>query len=161
MTVQDRSTNSINGVPSLPLRNPQHPHHHVFPGPTQLLGWFRLWLRIPTFTIPVFPRPESAQPQPFLGFRRFTSIRRPIPQDIARSSWGSDASSQSGRLDSSMNMFRTSPNAFCDRDRHRRGCTRTHRWDEGPFAEIKDLFTPACPSTIWTLSIFPSFISSI
>ena len=33
-------------------------------------------------------------------------------------------------------MFRTSPNAFCDRDRHRGGCTWTRRQDEGSFAVI-------------------------
>jgi hypothetical protein len=76
----------------LPLYNPQYPHHHVFPRPTQLLGWFFLRLRIPTLAIPVFLRPESAQPQPFLGFRRFTSSRRPMPRDIIRSLWSSDAS---------------------------------------------------------------------
>ena len=53
----------------------------------------------------------------FSGSEDPRSGRRPIPRDSAYSPWSSDASSQSGRSDSSMSMFRPSQGVLDERDR--------------------------------------------
>ena len=55
----------------------------------------------------------------FSGSEDPRSVRRPIPRDSTYSPWSSDASSQSGRSDSSMSMFRPSQGGVHD-DRDRR-----------------------------------------
>jgi len=115
--------NSINGVSSLPLHNPQHPYPHPH-HPTSFLSQ----RNFSTGPVSGSGYPPSLSPS-FGGLNQLNlsrlpgsedsrSSRRPIPRDSTYSPWGSDASSsQSGRSDSSMSMFRPSQNMYSERDR--------------------------------------------
>lgn len=114
--------NPANGLPSLPLHNPQHPHPHPH-HPASFLNQ-RNFSSVP---VPGSGYPSSLSPS-FGGLSQLNlsrlsgsedsrSSRRPLPRDNAYSPWNSDASSQSGRSDSSMSMFRPSQNGLNERDR--------------------------------------------
>lgn len=114
--------NSVNGIPSLPLHNPQHPHPHPHhpgsflnqrnfsTGPPSGSGY-------PPSLSPSFGGLSQFNLSRFSGSEDSRSIRRPMPRDNTYSPWASDASSQSGRSDSSMSMFRPSQTVFNERDR--------------------------------------------
>ena len=114
--------NSVNGIPPLPLHNPQHPHPHPHhpgsflnqrnfsTGPVSGSGYS------PSLS-PAFGGLSHLNISRFPGSEDPRSIRRQISRDNTYSPWASDASSQSGRSDSSMSMFRPSQNVYSERDR--------------------------------------------
>ena len=112
--------NSVNGIPPLPLHNPQHPHPHPH-HPASFLNQ-RNFSNGPVSGSGYFPSP-SLSGLSHLNLSRFSGSedsrpgRRLMPLDNTYSPWASDASSQSGRSDSSMSMFRPSQTTFTDRDR--------------------------------------------
>jgi hypothetical protein len=115
-------TNPANGLPSLPLHNPQHPHPHPH-HPTSFLDQ-RNFSTGPapgsgysTSLSPPFGNLSQLNLSRLSGSEDPRSCRRPLPRDNTYSPWNSDASSQSGRSDSSLSMFRPSPNMLHERDR--------------------------------------------
>jgi len=116
------ASNSANGIPPLPLHNPQNPHPHPHhpgsflnqrnfsTGPISGSGY-------PPSLSPSFGGLSHLNISRFSGSEDSRSSRRPMPRDNTYSPWGSEASSQSGRSDSSMSMFRPSQNVFSERDR--------------------------------------------
>ena len=114
--------NSVNAITPLPLHNPQHPHPHPHhpasflnqrnfsAGPVPGSGY------LPSLS-PSLGGLSHHNLTRFSGSEDPRSGRRPMPLDNPYSPWASDASSQSGRSDSSMSMFRPSQTAFSDRDR--------------------------------------------
>lgn len=106
--------NSVNGIPSIPLHNPQHPHPHPH-HPTSFLNQ-RNFSTGPSLS-PSFGGLSQLNLSRFSGSDDSRSGRRPIPRDNTYSPWSSDASSQSGRSDSSMSILRPSQNVFDDRGR--------------------------------------------
>ena len=116
------SSNPANGLTSLPLHSSQHPHPHPH-HPTSFLNQ-RNFSSGPTAGsgYPPMSPPYGGLSQLNLsrlsGSEDSRSIRRPLPRDTAYSPWNnSDASSQSGRSDSSLSMFRPSPNLLSEHDR--------------------------------------------
>ncbi|KAF9779245.1 hypothetical protein BJ322DRAFT_451490 [Thelephora terrestris] len=113
-------SNSVNGLPSLPPHNPQHPHPHPH-HPTSFLNQRNFSTGLPAGS--GYPPLSSFGGLSQIGFGRLTasedprSSRRPLPRDSNYSQWNSDASSQSGRSDSSMSTFRPSPNVLNEHDR--------------------------------------------
>ena len=114
--------NSVNSIPSLPLHNPQHPHPHPH-HPASFLnqrnfstGPVSGSAYLPSLS-PSFGGLSQLNLSRFSGSEDPRSGRRQMPLDSTYSPWNSDASSQSGRSDSSMSMFRPSQTAFNERDR--------------------------------------------
>lgn len=114
--------NPVNSLPSLPLHNPQHPRPHPH-HPTSFLNQ----RNFSTGAAAGSGYHTSLSP-PFGGLNQLNlsrlsasedprSGRRPLPRDTVYSPWNSDASSQSGRSDSSMSMFRPSQNVSNEHDR--------------------------------------------
>ena len=115
-------SNAVGGIPSLPLHNPQHPHPHPHhpasflnqrnfsTGPVSGSGY------LPSLS-PSYGGLSQFNLSRFAGSEDSRSGRRGVPLDSSYSPWNSDASSQSGRSDSSMSMFRPSQVMFNERDR--------------------------------------------
>ena len=114
--------NSVNAIPPLPLHNPQHPHPHPH-HPVSFLNQ-RNFSTGPVSGSGYLPSPSPSLSglshhnlSRFAGSEDPRTGRRQMLLDSTYSPWASDASSQSGRSDSSMSLFRPSQTAFADRDR--------------------------------------------
>lgn len=116
------SPNPVNGLPSLPLHGPQNPHPHPH-HPTTFLNQRNFSSGLapgsgyPSSLSPSFGGLSQVNLNRLSGSEDSRSSRRPLPRDTVYSPWSSDTSSQSGRSDSSMSMFRPSQNVPNEHDR--------------------------------------------
>ena len=111
-------SNPVNGIPPLPLHNPQNPHPHPH-HPASFLNHRNFSTgpgHLPSLS-PSLGGLSQLNLSRFSGSEDPRSARRQILLDNTYSPWASDASSQSGRSDSSMSVFRPSQAAFSDHDR--------------------------------------------